>query len=344
MKNSVLLQNWLTTFMPKVGRSRRLSRKTHGSPRRSALPEFKIARLAAVIVPLFFAMRLAAEQQQPAVIPLWPEGVPGLRADAAPDNDTPPYSQEIHTPTMTFYPAPASTANGTAIVVCPGGGYARLSMSNEGTKVAAWLNSLGISAFVLKYRLKEYGQPAPLRDVLRAIRLVRSRATEFGVKPNRIGVLGFSAGGHVASCAATLFDNPAGKTGAVAMDAISARPDFAMLAYPVISMRDPIAHAGSRQNLLGANPSPELVTFYSTDEQVTKNTPPTFLVAATDDKSVPVENSIQFYQALKRNGVSAEMHLYQKGGHGFGMNQNSPAAMWTQNAESWLRTSGWLEK
>ncbi|WP_068772470.1 alpha/beta hydrolase fold domain-containing protein [Termitidicoccus mucosus] len=278
---------------------------------------------------------------QPAVIPLWPEGVPGLRADAAPDKDTPAHSSGVHHPSMTFYPA-GNHAAGTAVVVCPGGGYARLSMQNEGRDVAAWLNSIGVSAFVLKYRMKEYGQPAPLQDVLRAIRTVRAGADKFGVRADRIGVLGFSAGGHVASCAATLFDTGAGRTGAP-LDATSARPDFAVLVYPVISMRDDIGHRGSRNNLLGENPSAALIDFYSTDERITKNTPPTFLISGGDDKTVPVQNSIRFYLALRREGVPAEMHLYQNGAHGFGMKTDTGnAATWPARCEDWMRANGWL--
>ncbi|AWI09923.1 alpha/beta hydrolase [Ereboglobus luteus] len=290
-------------------------------------------------VALLLPITLAAAG--PAVIPLWPEGVPGLRADAAPDKDTPTSSSVIHTPTMLFYPAPKKKATGTAIVVCPGGGYARLSMENEGRNVAQWLNSIGVSAFVLKYRLKEYGQPAPLRDVLRALRTVRSKAAEFGVNPDRVGVLGFSAGGHLASTATTLYAHPDGKTGA-AIDEVSARPDFSVLVYPVISMRG-IAHKGSRENLIGKTPSSKLVGLYSTDEQITKDTPPVFLVSGTDDKTVPVENSVRFYLALRKAGVPAEMHLYQNARHGFGMKPDmGPPSGWPVRCEEWMRHNGWL--
>ncbi len=298
------------------------------------------ARLLLPAAATLLSIPLAAAQ--PAVIPLWPEGVPGLRADAAPDQDTPVYSSAVHHPSMTFYPA-ENHASGAAVVVCPGGGYGRLSMKNEGRDVAAWLNSIGVSAFVLKYRMKEYGQPAPLRDVLRAIRTVRAGADKFSVRANRIGVLGFSAGGHLASCAATLFDTEAGRTGAPP-DATSARPDFAVLVYPVISMRDDIGHLGSRKNLLGENPSAGLIDFYSTDERITKDTPPTFLVSGSDDKTVPVQNSIRFYLALRRQGIPAEMHLYQNGAHGFGMKTGiGNAATWTARCADWMRANGWLD-
>jgi acetyl esterase/lipase len=242
---------------------------------------------------------------------------------------------------MAFYPS-GNNAGGTAVVVCPGGGYVRLSMQNEGRNVAAWLNSIGVSAFVLKYRMKEYGPPAPLQDVLRAIRTVRAGADKFGVRADRIGVLGFSAGGHVASCAATLFDASAGKTGAP-FDATSARPDFAMLVYPVISMRDDIGHPGSRKNFLGKKPSDALIAFYSTDEHITPDTPPAFLVSGSDDKIVSVQNCIRFYLALRREGVPAEMHLYQNGTHGFGMKTGAGnAATWTARCADWMRANGWL--
>lgn len=299
----------------------------------------RLRKISAAIVPLM--LTLAAAGQAQTVIPLWPEGVPGLRADAAPDKDTPTHSQAIHTPSMTLYPAPKKNNTGTAVVVCPGGGYSRLSMDNEGRKVAAWLNSIGVSAFVLKYRLKEYGQPAPLRDVLRALRIARAQAADFNIKPDRIGVLGFSAGGHLASCATTLYDHADGRTGAK-LDAVSARPDFSVLVYPVISMRE-IAHKGSRENLLGKNPPSKLVTQYSTDEQITKDTPPVFLVGGTDDRTVPVENSVRFYLALRKAGVPAEMHLYQKAAHGFGMKPNmGPPSSWPQRCEDWMRLNGWL--
>jgi len=286
---------------------------------------------------------------QPHSVVLWPEGVPSLREDAAPDKDSPGFSEAIHTPTMLFYPAPknaggADAAASTAVIICPGGGYARLSMDNEGRKVAEWLNSIGVTAFVLKYRLKEYGQPEPLRDVLRAIRIVRSQAKDFGVAPNRIGVMGFSAGGHVASCAATLYDHPDGKT-EWPMDDTSARPDFAALIYPVISMREGVTHKGSRENLLGKNPAPDHLYLYSTDEQAAKDTPPTFLVAGTDDKVVPVENSLRFYLALRKAGVPVEMHLFQHGPHGFGMKTGDdigPIAGWPALCESWMHLNGWL--
>jgi acetyl esterase/lipase len=188
----------------------------------------------------------------------------------------------------------------------------------------------------------EYGHPAPLRDVLRSIRLVRSRAAEFGVKPDRIGILGSSAGGHLAASASTLFDDPDGKTGA-ALDAVSGRPDFAVLLYPVITMDAKLTHAGSRKALLGANPTPEAVAHLSVELHVTKDTPPTFLVGTEEDKTVPIENSLMYFQALRHAGVPAELHIWPKGPHGFGMRQDLPGpSSWTNRLEEWLGRGGWL--
>jgi acetyl esterase/lipase len=201
-----------------------------------------------------------------------------------------------------------------------------------------------VTVFVLKYRLKEYGHPAPLRDLLRAVRLVRSRAADLGVRPERIGVMGSSAGGHLAASAATLYDAPEGRTGAP-LDATSARPDFVALLYPVISLSEPYVHRGSLGALLGENPSPVLVEHLSLERQVTKDTPPAFLVHTAEDKSVPLENSILFFQALRRAGVPAEMHLYEKGPHGFGTQPGlGPTSEWPRRLEEWLRSHGWLEQ
>jgi acetyl esterase/lipase len=276
----------------------------------------------------------------PVVVPIWPEGVPGAIAGAPPEASENGLVSNVQVPTLTVHLASAATANGTAVVVCPGGGYARLAFDKEGTAVARWLNGLGISAFVLKYRLKEYGHPAPLRDVLRAIRLVRSKAAEWHVNPGHIGVAGFSAGGHLASSAATLFDAPEGKTGA-ALDAVSARPDFAILVYPVITLKPPFAHAGSRENLIGKTPAAEMVDHMSTDQQITPRTPPTFLVHGGTDTAVPVENSILFYSALRRAGVPAELHVFQEGPHGFGLNPGfGPISDWPARCAEWLKVRG----
>jgi len=216
-------------------------------------------------------MSLSAAARE-TVIPLWPEGVPGAKAVPAEVNDAGRIAH-VSVPTLTVVAPAVDRANGTAVIVCPGGGYRFLSFDREGEKYAAWLSHHGITAFILKSRLVDFGHPAPLQDVLRAIRIVRSRASEFGVSPDRIGLIGSSAGGHLAASASTLFDDPAGRTGA-ALDAVNARPDFAILLYPVITMEEPDVHAGSREALLGTHPSAALRAALSLETRVTAATPP----------------------------------------------------------------------
>jgi len=285
-----------------------------------------------------------AVPQDRTVIPLWPEGVPGAKADATPEVHEDARISNVHVPTLTYIAPAVDRPNGTAVVIAPGGGYVRLSTEREGIQFANWLSTLGVTSFVLKYRMQEYGHPAPLQDMLRAIRIVRSRAAEFGVDPDRVGAMGSSAGGHLTASAGTLFDNPAGRTGAE-LDSVSGRPDFMILMYPVITMRDPVAHAGSRHALLGDNPSEELLQLMSLETQVTAATPPTLLIHTQADHSVPVENSILFFQALTRAGVPAEMYLFEHGEHGMGMKDGlGTASEWPKRAEAWLRARGLLER
>ncbi len=278
---------------------------------------------------LFFLMISAFvkfSEAQTNPIPLWENGAPNAVGKEPED-----------IPTITPYLAPKETATGAAIVVCPGGGYAHLSEIKEGSDVAKWLNSLGISAFVLKYRLgMRYHQPNQLLDAARALRTVRARAKEWNLDANRIGILGFSAGGHLASTLGTHFD--AGKPDATdQIERVSSRPDLMVLVYPVITMGD-LTHAGSKKNLLGDNPTPELVKFYSNELQVTKDTPPAFLVHAVTDPAVPVENSLMFASALKKAGVLFEIHLYEQGPHGFGLAPTNPIlATWKDRCADWLR-------
>lgn len=288
----------------------------------------------------------------PAVLTLWPEGVPAaVRADApaargdlGPEREAGGSLSNVSQPTLTVVPPAVDRPNGTAVILCPGGGYTNLSAQREGQQYAAWLSTLGITTFILKSRLQEWGHPAPLQDVLRAIRLVRSRAAEFGVDARRIGVMGSSAGGHLAASASTLWDHPDGRTGA-ALDAVNGRPDFAVLVYPVITMTDPAAHAGSRKALLGTAPSPALLTQMSVEQQVTAATPPTLLLHTQFDKSVPVQNSLMYFDALTRAGVSAELYVFEQGGHGIGMRDGlGNASAWPRRAEDWLRQRGLLNK
>ena len=281
---------------------------------------------------------------EPIVISLWPEGVPGAKAGLGAERELDGRITNVSESTLTVYPPTTAAPTGTAVIICPGGSYTHLSARHEGVQYANWLRTLGVTAFVLKYRLAEFGYPAPLQDVLRAVRLVRSRAAEFKVDPNRIGVMGSSAGGHLAACAGTLFDHPAGKTGNATFDGTSARPDFLLLLYPVITMEGPAAHAGSREALLGAAPASDLVRLLSVEKQVTPATPPTLLVHTQEDKGVPVENSILFFQALTRAGVPAEMYLFEHGAHGIGMNSGlGTASDWPKRAKEWLRNRGLLD-
>jgi acetyl esterase/lipase len=263
--------------------------------------------------------------EQPIV--LWPGGAPGaLGAETA------------DVPTLTPYFSPEK-ATGAAVIVCPGGGYQRLA-PHEGEPVAQWLNSLGVTAFVLKYRLgPRYGQPAPLLDAQRAVRLVRSRAKEWNIDVERVGILGFSAGGHLASTAGTHYD--AGDPGAADPVARqSCKPSLMILIYPVITMRE-FTHAGSKRNFLGENPTPELVALYSNEEQVNAATPPAFLVHTFADTGVAVENSLQFVAALRKAKVPVELHLYEKGPHGFGLGRSDPVlTTWPARCADWLKIRG----
>lgn len=298
---------------------------------------------------LRFALLLSGLSMQPLfaqdnVIPLWPDGVPNARADVPPEHeDERGWVNHISTPTLRRYGPAVDRPNGTAVIICPGGGYGGQSRLREGEQFANWLSTLGVTSFVLKYRVNDFGHPAPLQDVLRAVRLVRSRAAELKISPERIGVMGSSAGGHLAASAGTLFDQPAGKTGAP-LDTTSARPDFLILMYPVISMDDPVAHAGSREALLGRNPSPDLLRLMSLEKQVTAQTPPTLLIHTQEDQSVPIENSLLFFQALTRAHVPAEMYAFEHGGHGMGMRDGlGTASQWPKRAEEWLRARGLLD-
>jgi acetyl esterase/lipase len=269
----------------------------------------------------------------PQEIPLWAGGAPGALGTDATD-----------TPTLTIYRAPR-VANGTAVIVAPGGGYSVLAMDHEGRQVAYWFNAMGVSAFVLKYRLgPKYHHPIELGDAQRAIRTVRARAQEFGVLPDRIGMMGFSAGGHLTATAGTHFDT--GKADAPdPIERVSSRPDFLILGYPVISSDPAIAHAGSFKNLLGEHPEPRLLQDLSNDLQVTPETPPTFLFHTDADTGVPPENSVRFYLALRKARVPAEMHIFENGPHGVGLALNDPAlSAWPTLLMNWLRGRGLLTK
>ena len=280
---------------------------------------------------------LASAQQpdlvgEPRTIQLWENSAPGALGNE--DRDR---------PTITLYKAYGRESSRTAVIVCPGGGYGALAMNHEGRQVANWLNALGVTAFVLKYRLgPRYHHPIELGDAQRAIRMVRAEAQQFGVDASRVGIMGFSAGGHLASTTGTHFDT--GNPGAAdPIDRVSSRPDFMILAYPVISFTTPYTHRGSLRNLLGDNPDPKLVESLSNELQVTAQTPPTFLFSTSADTGVPAENSVLFYLALHKAGVAAELHVFQNGPHGVGLDLKDPAlAEWPVLLANWLRGRGLL--
>lgn len=272
-----------------------------------------------------------APKPQPAIF-LWPDEAPG--ALGAEDRDK---------PTLTPYLPAKEKATGTAVVVCPGGGYGGHAIGHEGEQIADWLTARGVAAFVLRYRLgPRYHHPAPLQDAQRAIRTVRAGAQKWGVDPKRVGIWGFSAGGHLASTAGTHFDD--GKADAAdPVERAGCRPDFLILSYPVITLKPPQAHMGSRNNLLGPNPSPELVDSLCNDQQVTARTPPTFLFHTSEDTVVPPENGVLFYLALRKHKVPAELHIYERGPHGVGLAQKDPVlSSWPGRLEAWLKARGLL--
>ncbi len=249
----------------------------------------------------------------------------------------------VTSPTVMVFNPVKQDANKTAIIVCPGGGYARLASGHEGNEVAEAFNKIGVTVFVLKYRLPfdscmTNKEIVPLQDLQQTIKLVRDRAAGFDINPAMLGVIGFSAGGHLVSTGITKFSESYIEN----TSNTSLRPDFAILGYPVISMDSAICHKGSRDNLLGKKAAAAKLNFFSSDMQVTAQTPPTFLVHASDDKSVPVENSIRFYQALIKNKVNAELHIYQNGGHGFGLHNATTSDAWFERATTWMRVNKFI--
>lgn len=268
----------------------------------------------------------------PPAVDLWPNGAPGALGHS-----------EADIPRMyAFLPKVRSTS--TAVLVIPGGGYQNVAMGHEGAQIAGWLNAQGVPAFVLDYRVAPYHYPAEIEDGERAMRLIRAHAAEYGIDPNRLGVWGFSAGGHLASTLGTHCDAdvvPLEQKDAA--DAQSCRPDFMILAYPVISMEPPLTHMGSRGNLLGPNPDAALAHNLSNQYAVTADTPPTFLFATSNDPVVPVQNSVDFYEALLRHHIPAEMHLYDYSNHGCGLcGSILPLSTWPLLLRNWLVQRGWI--
>lgn len=285
-----------------------------------------------------FTIDLNAQNQ---TIPLWnkiPDEIkaPDYKEKADLKDGNLQSTSQVSVPTLSIHIP--KEGNKTAVVICPGGGYTHLAFDKEGTKIAQWLNSLGITAFVLKYRLPsdltmKNKNVGPLQDAQEAVRYVRQNAGKWKLDPNKIGIMGFSAGGHLASTLSTHYDDKIYESAYK----VSARPDFSLLIYPVISMQNDVTHKGSQINLLGEKPSQELLDFYSNEKQVNAKTPPAFLIHATDDTVVIPENSINYYLALKKNDVGAEMHIYEKGGHGFGLGVKDTSQFWTKDCQEWLK-------
>lgn len=280
------------------------------------------------------------------VIKLWSGKIPGARVNTAIaeekiviENGSYRIQHVIEPTLMLYFPKPEQ-ANGAAVIICPGGGYARLAMSHEGIEIAQWLAANGIVGIILKYRLPddaimENKAIGPLQDIQEAVRMARRNSQRWQIDPKKIGVIGFSAGGHLAASISTHFNKKIYDA-----DSTSARPDFAILIYPVISMKASITHPGSRNNLLGEAPDSAVVELFSNELQVSAETPPTFLVHAADDKSVSVQNSIEYFVALNQHGVPAELHIYEQGGHGFGLGKNTTAADWPSACLRWLKSRG----
>lgn len=279
------------------------------------------------------ALMAQAPAPAPPTIPLWNGPAPDAQGTA-----------DIDIPKLLIFAPNKQITTGTGVVICPGGGYAHLAMEKEGTDVAKWLNGRGVAGFVLQYRLgPKYHHPVELYDAQRAIRYVRSHAAQYGIAPDRIGIWGFSAGGHLASTTGTHFDS-GDPNAADPIDRAGSRPDFMILSYPVITLVGPKTHLGSKKNLLGDNPDPELARSLSGELQVTAQTPPTFLFTTNGDTGVPAENSIDFFLAMRKAGVPGELHVYQNGPHGVGLAPDDPIlSSWPERLDAWLRVRGLLD-
>jgi len=301
------------------------------------------------VLGLFFLTFLILDiNAQNTVLKIWPDGVPGfIKNDSYIEkstlkDDMPTRYEKVTEPTISVFLPPAEKATGTAVLICPGGGYGVLAFDHEGFAIARWLNENGIAGIILKYRLPsdlimEDKSVGPLQDAQEAMRIIRRNAPDWNINPGKIGVIGFSAGGHLASTLSThyaekVYDVP---------DTASARPDFSLLIYPVISFNGSIAHAGSRRNLIGENPSYDAIRHFSNELQITAKTPPAFLVHSADDNAVPFKNSIVYSEGLQRNNIPVEMHIFHKGGHGYGLSvNNGTQSAWPELCMKWLKAMG----
>lgn len=296
--------------------------------------------MRAFFILLFSSVTLAANAQ--TVMPLY-DGVPPGGIATADEEVTNKDNSRAHTsvPALTVFLPPKEKATGTAVLICPGGGYSWVVLQKEGLDIGAYFQKQGIAAFVLKYRLPDDKimqdkSSGPLQDAQEAIKIIRAHATEWNIENNRVGIMGFSAGGHLASTTGTHFNKPA----LAANAGINLRPDFMILVYPVISMEKNLTHSGSRLKLLGSQPGEEAIKNYSNDRQVTPQTPPTLLFHTGDDTVVDVDNTLVFYQALRHQHVPAEMHIYPEGNHGFVL--KLPVEVWMQITMKWLGRMGML--
>ncbi|MBC7408158.1 MAG: alpha/beta hydrolase [Arcicella sp.] len=297
-----------------------------------------------IIMSLLSTMTYVKAQQE---MPLYPNEVPNYKSvpntqKFETDKNGILRISEVTVPTLTVYAPPKGKSNGTSVIICPGGGYRVLAALHEGSDVAKEFNKMGVTAFVLKYRIPDEKAQvdksiAPLQDAQQAIRVIRKNAIKYGINPNKIGIIGFSAGGHLAATASTHFLKPVGENA----DETSVRPDFSILIYPIISFKE-FGRNSSSDQLIGKNPTTQMIDLYSNEMQVTKETPPVFLVHAGDDTSVPVKNSLIYYEACQKNGVSANLVIYPKGGHGFGLNNKSTKEKWMDNVKNWMDSMGWL--
>ncbi|PVD53385.1 endo-1,4-beta-xylanase [Terrimonas sp.] len=301
-----------------------------------------LKRCITTIVFSFIFYCVSVAQQ---IIPLYGKDIPGgIKAAAEERYDTARrLAFKVENPTITAYIPEESKSTGAAVLICPGGGYGVLVIGKEGYDIAEYLSSQGVAAFVLKYRLPDDRimkdkSSGPLQDAQQALSIIRARAGEWNIDIKRVGIMGFSAGGHLASTVGTHFSIPVLKTNTVQQ----VRPDFMILVYPVISMSDSLGHSGSRDNLLGKNASADKIKLYSNNLQISDQTPPAFLIHAGDDKVVDVDNSISFYEGLRHRKIPAEMHIYPKGDHGFVL--NIPVAEWLSIVMKWMKSSGLLER
>lgn len=306
----------------------------------------RISRKVFAIIALLQFSTMAIAQQD---IPLYEKEIPNSKPIANREvhewgKDSVLRISKITEPSVRVFLAPKQKANGTAVIIFPGGGYRIVAASHEGYDVAKVFNEWGVTAFVVRYRLPEDSsminkEIGPLQDAQRAIQLVREHAKHYNIDPKKVGIMGFSAGGHLASTLGTHFEKAVIEN----KQKTNLRPDFMILGYPVISFSDSLAHKGSRENLIGKTPSPEKIAEYSNELQVTAKTPPTFLVHARDDGGVKVQNSIAFYEALQKNNVPAEIHFYEKGGHGFGMINKTSPDRWMDWVKVWMTKNNWLK-